>query len=133
VIKDFLIKGVVLFAAVMSVYFYAQSRNLSLRETQTYAFSAWIFGHIFLAYISRSDKESIFSLGIFSNKIINLWAVAAVTFLVLGIYIPFLNDRFNLADIDIIQLILIALVMVFIIGLLEVKKILSNGTTKMTG
>ena len=133
VIKDFLTKGVVLFAAVITVYFYARSQNLSLRETQTYAFSAWIFGHIFLAYISRSDKESIFSLGIFANKVINLWAVAAIGFLILGIYTPFLNDRFNLAAIDFIQLILIALLMVFIIGLLEVKKIFSNRAMKMTG
>ena len=125
VIKDFLTKGIVLFVAVISVYFYAQSQNLNLRETQTYAFSAWIFGHIFLAYISRSDKESIFSLGIFANKIINLWAVAAISFLILGIYIPFLNDRFNLVAINFIQLILIALVMLFIIGLLEIKKIFS--------
>jgi len=126
VIKDFLTKGIVLFVAVMSVYFYAQSQNLNLRETQTYAFSAWIFGHIFLAYISRSDKESIFSLGIFTNKIINLWAVAAISFLILAIYIPFLNDRFNLVAIDFIQLILIAMVMLFIIGLLEIKKIFSH-------
>ena len=126
VIKDFLTKGVVLFAAVMLVYFYARSLNLSLRETQTYAFSAWIFGHIFLAYISRSDKESIFSLGIFANKVINLWAVAAIGFLILGIYIPFLNDRFNLAAIDFIRLVLIALVMVLIIGSLEIKKIFSS-------
>ena len=125
VIKDFLTKGIVLFVAVISVYFYAQSQNLNLRETQTYAFSAWIFGHIFLAYISRSDKESIFSLGIFANKIINLWAVAAIIFLILGIYIPFLNDRFNLVAINFIQLILIALVMLFIMGLLEIKKIFS--------
>lgn len=127
IIKDFLTKGVVLFAAVISVYFYARSQNLSLRETQTFAFSAWIFGHIILAYISRSDKESVFSLGIFANKVINLWAVAAITFLVLGVYIPFLNERFNLAAIDLTQLILVALVMVFIVGLLEVKKIFSLG------
>ncbi|MCZ7402791.1 MAG: cation-transporting P-type ATPase [Candidatus Methanoperedens sp.] len=133
VIKDFLTKGIVLFVAVMSVYFYARSQNLSLQETQTYAFSAWIFGHIFLAYISRSDKESIFSLGIFANKVINLWGIAAITFLILGIYIPFLNDRFNLAPINVIQLILIALVMVLIIGLLEVKKIFSSHRAKKTG
>jgi len=126
VIKDFLTKGVVLFAAVMSVYFYAQSLNLDLRQTQTYAFSAWIFGHIFLAYISRSDKESIFSLGIFANKVINLWAVAAIGFLILGIYIPFLNGWFKLTPINFIHLMLIALVMVFIIGLLEIKKIFSS-------
>lgn len=132
VIKDFLTKGIVLFVAVISVYFYAQSQDLSLRETQTYAFSAWIFGHIFLAYISRSDKESIFSLGIFANKVINLWAVAAITFLILGIYIPFLNDRFNLVAINFTRLILIALVMLFIMGLLEIKKILSLSSLSKT-
>lgn len=130
VIRDFLTKGIVLFAAVISVYFYARSRNLDLRETQTFAFSAWIFGHIFLAYISRSDRESIFSLGIFANKIINIWAVVAIAFLILGIYIPFLNDRFNLAAIDFIQLILVAVVMAFIIGLLEIKKIFSRGNNE---
>ncbi|MCX9011278.1 MAG: cation-transporting P-type ATPase [Candidatus Methanoperedens sp.] len=127
-IKDFLTKGVFLFIGVTSVYFYARSQNLSLREAQTFAFSAWIFGHIFLAYISRSDTEPIFSLGVFSNKVINLWAVAAITFLIMGIYLPFLNDRFNLAPISFTWLILIALVMVFIIGLLEIKKIFSSGT-----
>ncbi|MCZ7399718.1 MAG: hypothetical protein O8C62_08595, partial [Candidatus Methanoperedens sp.] len=63
-------------------------------------------------------------------KVINLWAVAAVTFLVLGIYVPFLNDRFNLAAINFIQLLLVALVMVFIIGLLEMKKIFSRGALR---
>ncbi|MCZ7356830.1 MAG: cation-transporting P-type ATPase [Candidatus Methanoperedens sp.] len=126
-VKDLLTKGAILFIGVISVYLYARSQNLSLRETQTFAFSAWMFGHIFLAYISRSDKESIFSLGIFTNRVINLWAVAAVTFLVLGIYIPFLNDRFNLSPIDFIQLIFVALAMIFIVGLLEIKKLLSFG------
>ncbi|MCE8424672.1 MAG: cation-transporting P-type ATPase [Candidatus Methanoperedens sp.] len=125
VIKDLLIKGIVLFTAVISVYFYAVSQNLSPGKIQTYAFSAWIFGHIVLAYISRSDKESIFSLGIFTNKVINIWAVTAVTFLFLGINIPFLSDRFNLVPIDFIQLVLVALVMVLIVGLLEIKKILN--------
>jgi Ca2+-transporting ATPase len=112
------------------VYFYARNQGLSIRETQTYAFSAWIFGHIALAYISRSDKESIFSLGIFANRVINLWAVAAITFLILGIYVPFLNDRFNLAPVSFIQLILVALVMVFIIGLLEIKKVFGSSVLR---
>ncbi len=121
-IQDLLAKGIVLFVAVTAVYFYARSQNLSLRETQTYAFSAWIFGHIVLAFISRSDKESIFSMGIFANRIIDLWALLAVVFLVIGIYVPFLSDRFNLAVIDFTRLILIAIAMVLIIGLLEIKK-----------
>ena len=122
VIKDILIKGTVLFIAVTSVYFYARSQNLSLVQSQTFAFTAWIFGHIVLAFISRSDKESIFSLGMFTNKIINLWALAAITFLVLGIYLPFLNERLNLFSISFTQLIFTALMVSFIVGFLELRK-----------
>ncbi len=123
VIKDILIKGAVLFAAVIFVYLYAHSQNLSLVQAQTFAFAAWIFGHIVLAFISRSDKESVFSLGMFTNKVINLWAAVAITFLILGIYLPFLNERFNLVAINFIQLISIALAMIVIVGFLELKKV----------
>ena len=121
-IKDILIKGAVLFMAVTSVYFYARSQNLSLVQSQTFAFSAWIFGHIVLAFISRSDKESIFSLGMFTNKIINLWALTAITFLVLGIYLPFLKERLNLFSISFTQLIFTALTASLIVGFLELRK-----------
>jgi len=123
VIKDILIKGVVLFIAVTSVYFYANSQNLSLIQSQTFAFAAWIFGHIVLAFISRSDKESIFSLGMFGNKVINVWAVGVITVLILGIYFPPLSERFNLTAISFIQLIFIALAMIVIVGFLELRKV----------
>lgn len=122
VIKDILIKGTVLFVAVTSVYLYARFQNLSLVQSQTLAFTAWIFGHIVLAFISRSDKESIFSLGIFTNKIINLWALTAITFLVLGIYLPFLKESLNLSSISFTQLIFTALIVSFIVGFLELRK-----------
>jgi len=123
VIRDILVKGFVLFVAVTSVYLYARSQNLSLLETQTFAFAAWIFGHIVLAFVSRSDKESIFSQGVFSNKVINLWALAAIAFLTLGIYFPLLSEQFNLVTIDFTQLISIAVFTLLAIGLLEVRKL----------
>lgn len=122
VIREILIKGAVLFLAVSSVYFYARFQNLSLIQSQTLAFAAWIFGHIVLAFISRSDKESIFSLGIFTNKIINLWALSAIVFLVLGIYLPLLAERFNLFSIGFTQLVFTALSVSFMVGLLELRK-----------
>lgn len=127
VIRDILIKGFVLFAVVTSVYLYARSQDLSLLETQTFAFAAWIFGHIVLAFVSRSDKESVFSQGVFTNKVINVWALVAVAFLILGIYLPLLSEQFNLVMIDLTQLISIALFTLLVIGLLEIKKI-SSGT-----
>jgi len=125
VIKDILIKGFVLFAGVTLVYLYARSQNLSLIESQTLAFIAWIFGHIILAYISRSDKEPIFSLGIFTNKVMNIWAASAIGFLILGIYLPFLNKNLNLIEINFVQFLLTALVMIVIVGLLELRKFFS--------
>jgi len=121
-IKDILIKGAVLFISVISVYLYAISQNLSLVQSQTFAFAAWIFGHIVLAFISRSDKELIFSLGMFTNKVMNLWAAAAITFLILGIYLQFLSERFNLMAINFSQLLFIALAVTLIVGFLELRK-----------
>lgn len=122
-IADIFLKGFILFAAVTSVYLYAHYKNLGGIQSQTLAFSAWIFGHIVLAFISRSDKESIFSLGIFTNKIINVWAIAAVSFLAFAIYVPALNDRFNLSAVAFWQLALAVVAATAIIGLLEIKKI----------
>ncbi len=126
VIKDILIKGFVLFAAVTAVYLYARSGNLSIKESQTFAFSAWIFGHIILAFVSRSDKEPLFSMGVFTNRLIDLWAAFAVAALAAGIYVPFLNRQLNLAPINPVKLLLIAIAMVFIVGSLEVRKILKG-------
>lgn len=122
-IADIFIKGIFLFIAVMLVYFYTLSKNFGAIESQTLAFSAWIFGHITLAYISRSDKENIFSLGVFKNKIINIWAIAAISFLAAAIYTPALSERFNLSAITLSQFTAVALAATAIIGLLEIKKL----------
>jgi Ca2+-transporting ATPase len=123
IIADIFIKGAVLFIAVTSAYFYARSQNQGIVYAQTFAFSAWIFAHILLAFISRSDKESVLSMGFFRNKIIDLWAVGAIGFLVLGIYVPGLTERINLVSIKLGQLISIAVAVSLIIGTLELKKI----------
>lgn len=111
-----------MFIAVMAVYFWANSQNLDLKQTQTFAFSAWIIGHIILALVSRSDKESVLSQGLFANKVIVLWAAAALAFLVMAIYIPALNGGFNLAPIEPIQLGLVGIAVTIIIGSLELRK-----------
>ncbi len=122
VVKDILIKGGALFVAVTSVYLFARFQGLSLIQTQTLAFSAWIFGHVILAFISRSDKETVFSLGIFSNRIISIWAMAAFVFLILGIYLPQLNAALNLSSVGFTQLVFTALAVTFVMSFLELRK-----------
>jgi Ca2+-transporting ATPase len=121
-IGKILFNGMLLFCAVISVYFYAGYQNMSLGQTQTFAFSAWIFGHIFLAFLSRTDKESLTHIGIFSNKIIDLWALASIAFLVMGTHISFLRERFHFASIDMTSLLAIAFFSMVVISPAVVKK-----------
>lgn len=129
-IKDIFLKGFILFAGVTAVYFYAINKGSDLRTSQTLAFTAWIIGHIALAYISRSDKEPVFRMGVFANKIINIWAVSATIFILSGIYIPILNYHFNFAKIDIYSIIYIGIFMVFTTGILEAMKYLKKDSSK---
>jgi Ca2+-transporting ATPase len=123
VIKGIFFNGAALFLAVICAYSYALYLGLGLAQTQTFAFSAWIFGHIILAFISRSDRETVFSLGAFKNRIIDLWAVAAVSFLLLGISVPFVRERLNLAVLRVSQVALVAVIAFLIVGSLEARKL----------
>jgi Ca2+-transporting ATPase len=127
VVRDILLNGVFLFAGVTGVYLFARGQGMDQLVAQTFAFTAWIFGHIFLAFVSRSDRESVFSLGLFSNSVMNIWALAAIALLVVGVYLPTVGRQLNLTTIPFTQLIAIAGVMLVIMGLLEVKKAVLKG------
>jgi Ca2+-transporting ATPase len=122
VVAGIFVRGTALFVCVIIAYFYARSRGMGLAETQTFAFSAWIFGHIFLAMASRSSKKTVLSLGIFSNPVINLWAAGSVSFLLLGIYVPALRERLNLAPIGGTSVLAVASLALIVIGSLEIRK-----------
>ena len=44
--------------------------------------------HVFLAFNMRSERESIFKLGLFTNKVIVIWAAASIAALVIGVNLP---------------------------------------------
>ena len=124
-VRGIFLSGFSLFLAVTISYFYARWQNLSLIQTQTFAFSAWLIGHIILAFVSRSEKESLFSLGFFSNKIINLWAITVFTFLFLTIWVRPLGFYFKLSPPTLSQLGLIFLISFLTIFWQEFRKTLS--------
>ncbi|MHB0871365.1 MAG: cation transporting ATPase C-terminal domain-containing protein, partial [Chloroflexota bacterium] len=49
------------------------------------------------AYASRTARVSVFSIGLFSNRLLNLGVLAAVGILLLLVYTPFLQPIFNTA------------------------------------
>ncbi|MDD1658332.1 MAG: cation-transporting P-type ATPase [Methanomicrobiales archaeon] len=95
-----LAKGASLFAVVTAVHLLALSHGYPPAVVQTYAFSAWIFGHIALAYFSRSEATFVPEGGFLSNRVINLWAVGATVALLAGIFLPLLQSALNLAAVS---------------------------------
>jgi len=121
-IRGIVLSGVSLFIAVSIPYFYALWQNLPLIQAQTLAFSAWIIGHIILAFVSRSEKEPLYALGIFSNKMINLWAIGALTFLLIVTQVSVLGRDLKLQSVTLTQLGLIFVVSFCVIAWIEVVK-----------
>jgi len=99
-LKNLSLAGFSLFLAVTATYLLALDLKLPLVQAQTMAFLAWLIGHIFLAFISRSDTETLISLKPFSNKLMNFWALATFAFLFILMLIPQLGSYFKLATIS---------------------------------
>jgi Ca2+-transporting ATPase len=92
------IQAVVMTAAVMAAFLYGLNHFPgNLAGAQTVAFATIISSELFRAFTSRSERLSIFQLGLFSNRWM-LLAVGSSFLLLLGvIYIPFLDPIFNTA------------------------------------
>ena len=102
-LKGIAASGLSLFAGVTIAYFYALWQHLSVAQAQTFAFAAWIFTLMMLAFVSRSEKDPLYHLGVFANRAMDAWALAAVAFLFAAITIPELSVYFRLAPISVAQ------------------------------
>jgi len=103
-LKGIAASGLSLFAGVTISYFYALWQGLPLVQAQTFAFAAWIFTLMMLAFVSRSEKDPLYRLGILANRAMDVWALVAVAFLFVAIGTPELSAYFKLSSVTVIQL-----------------------------
>jgi len=123
-LKGIAAAGLSLFAAVSLSYFYALWQQLSLGQARTFAFTGWIISLTILAFVSRSETEPLFSLGVFTNRGMNLWAVIAIAFLFIAIGTPVISVYLNLSAITLGQLGVILVIAVASTLWLEARKVL---------
>jgi Ca2+-transporting ATPase len=125
-IKGIITSSLSLFAIVMLAYLYALNSGFSAALSQSFAFNAWIMGHILLAFVSRSDKEPLTKLGFFTNKIMNLWAIGVIVFIFMINFLPVISTQLKLVQLNFSQLGLILLESVIILSAKEVAKYLNK-------
>ncbi len=92
-----IVQAVVMTAAVLGSYLLALQRYPGdIQTARTIAFATLVCSELWRAFTARSERYSVFKTGLFSNR----WMLAAVAsslfFLLLIIYLPFLQNVFNI-------------------------------------
>jgi Ca2+-transporting ATPase len=92
--------GAALWVAVFIPYWSALYLGIPLAAAQTAAFSSWMIGHILLAFFSRSAHDPLYRTGVFSNRVMVIWAAGASAFLALLLTVPAIGQRFGITPIS---------------------------------
>ncbi len=100
--------GTALWLAVFVPYRAAVYLGIPLVAAQTAAFSSWMIGHILLAFFSRSAHDPLYRIGLFSNRVMVLWAAGASVFLAFLLGVPSVGQRFGITHISAVTLLVIA-------------------------
>ncbi len=89
---------------------------------QTMAFSVLCFSQLGHAMAIRSEQESIFKIGVFSNKPMLLALLITVGLQLMVIYLPFLNQVFKTEPLTLIELAITIAVSSIVFWAVEIEK-----------
>lgn len=94
------VQSLAIFAAVftsfvlgLQVFFVNDA--VPIEGARTMAFATLIMAELLRAYSARSEHSSVFKLGLFSNKSMNVAVLGSIALLFAVIYIPVVNGIFN--------------------------------------
>lgn len=93
---------------------------------RTVAFATLICAELFRAFAARSERYSVFKLGLFSNKMMNISVAVSLLLLVAVIYIPGVNGIFDNVAVSPLAWVVILPLAILPFALSEISKALKN-------
>ena len=121
-VKDIFSGSLTLALTVLLVYFLSWFKSNNTGTAQTFAFVAWLFGHVSLAINMRTNRIPLTKAGFFSNRAFNLWAAGVVIFVILALNVPVLGEYLKLSSIGILPLIYTFLTVLVTTSWMEIQK-----------
>jgi len=91
-------------------------------EAQCLCFLTLILIQFFKAYNFRSDKKSIFEIGLFKNKWLNLAVISQIMLMLVVIYVPFLQQPFHTFSLNAVDWAIVILLAGSVFPVLEITK-----------
>jgi Ca2+-transporting ATPase len=125
--------GIWSFLVNLSVFKWALDAGRGMIEAQALCFLTLALIEFFKSYAFRSDKRSVFTLGFFRNKWLNLAIMWETMLLLLIVYVPFLQQPFHTFSLSISDWGVVLLAAVTILPVLEVTKALIRWRGKCKG
>ena len=95
------VQAVVMTVAVLASYLMAGAQpgasmeNPDLPMWRTVAFATLTLSELLRAYTARSERVSVFKLGFFSNRTMNMAVIFSIVLVIAVIYLPFLQFIFG--------------------------------------
>ncbi|KAI8991345.1 PMR1-type calcium-transporting P-type ATPase [Mycotypha africana] len=118
--------AVIVTLGTMFVYLSEMADGVVTNKDATMTFTTFVFFDMFNALACRSEKQSIFSIGFFSNKMFNIAVGGSIVAQMLVIYTPFFQAIFQTEALSLSQLVKIVLVTSSVFWVDEAKKWLGH-------
>ncbi len=128
-VLPFLFINVTLMVGLSLAAFYYY-RYDSVEKARTGVFIIMAFTQLFNVFNLRSIPKSVFEIGLFSNKYINLAISISVLLLILVTEVPFLATLFNFRSLYIVDFIILFALSSLVLWAGELYKSLIRGTSK---
>lgn len=115
--------GITLAVIVLGTYlfsFYVGNASLA----QTFAFIAWLFGHVALAFNMRTEHVPLTKSGVFSSRMFNIWMAGVVAFLTVALNVPVLREYLQLNAVGIVPVLCLALIAIVVTAWMEIRKVI---------
>jgi Ca2+-transporting ATPase len=108
----------------LGIFKWALDSGKSMMEAQSLCFLTLIVIQFFKAYNFRSDKKSVFKIGMFRNKWLNLSILSQVVLLWAIVEIPVFNDIFNTFPLSLEEWGIVIILAATIFPVLEISKLI---------
>ncbi|HGD6281071.1 TPA: cation-translocating P-type ATPase [Streptococcus agalactiae] len=140
-IKSFLWYGTIESVLAMGGFFWAHylrygnftffvANGIPYREATTMTLGAIIFSQIGMVMNSRTSYQSIKTLSIFGNKLINFGIIMEILAFLVLVYVPLFHNLFNTASLGLSHWLYLIGCPFIMIGLDEVRKLFSSRKNK---
>ncbi len=107
----------------LGIFKWALDDGRPMVEAQSLCFLTLVVIQFFKAYNFRSDKQSVFAIGMFRNKWLNLSIIANVVLMWVIVEVPFFNGIFNTFPLSLSEWVLVIALSATIFPVLEIGKL----------